>query len=33
VLLGSAFSGNTGSTSYTMGDVVKCLKDCGLLAP
>ena len=32
VLLGSAFSGNTGSTSYTVSDLVKCLKDCGLLA-
>ena len=32
VLLGSTFTGNTGSTAYTISDVVKCLKDIGLLA-
>ncbi len=32
VLLGSAFNGNVGSTKYTISDIVKCLKDLGLLA-
>lgn len=32
VLLASAFSGGTG-TKYTISDIVKCLKDVGLLAP
>lgn len=29
----NGFSGNTGSTFYTIGDIVKHLKNLGLLAP
>lgn len=32
VLDDSTFTGDTGSTAYTIGDVVKALKDLGLLA-
>lgn len=27
----STFTGNTGSTAYTIADIVKCLKNCGLM--
>ena len=33
ILVGSTFTANTGSTGYTISDVIKCLKDVGLLAP
>lgn len=32
VLSGSTFTGNTGSAAYTIGDIVKALKDVGLMA-
>jgi hypothetical protein len=32
VLSDSTFTGNTGTAAYTIGDVVKALKDLGLLA-
>jgi hypothetical protein len=32
VLAGSTFTGDTGTAAYTVGDIVKALKDLGLLA-